>query len=98
MCWHSTDGNYDLIVDDLNKSIDTNVNGILKTIYAFLPLIKKGEQKKVVAISSGTADLGMKTPSTPDIFIFYITNQSRQTQLTRSKSPSLPRIPSARQH
>lgn len=42
---------------DLRDSFDINVLGAIKTINAFLPLIKKGTVKKVITISSGMADL-----------------------------------------
>ena len=46
------------MIDDTQKSFDTNVIGTLKTIYAFLPLVKQGKQKKVIAISSTMGTLG----------------------------------------
>ncbi|KAK2760404.1 hypothetical protein FQN54_002474 [Arachnomyces sp. PD_36] len=49
----------DLFVEDLYKSFDVNVIGVLKTTFAFLPLIQKGKLKKVVAISSGMADIDL---------------------------------------
>jgi NAD(P)-dependent dehydrogenase (short-subunit alcohol dehydrogenase family) len=50
------------VVDDTQKSFDINVFGVLKTVFAFLPLIKAGGLKKVVAISSGMADIGKSPP------------------------------------
>lgn len=42
---------------DMHTSLDVNVLGVMYSINAFLPLIKKGTQKKIVAISSGMADI-----------------------------------------
>lgn len=36
---------------------ETNVLGLVCTIKAFLPLVLKGERKKIIAISSGNADI-----------------------------------------
>ncbi|KAK8121234.1 hypothetical protein PG999_005354 [Apiospora kogelbergensis] len=45
------------IVDDAQKSFNVNVIGVLRTTYAFLPLIQQGDLKKVATISSGMGDL-----------------------------------------
>lgn len=45
--------------DALHKSIDTNVIGNIYLNNVFLPLILKGKAKKIIAISSGMADLGL---------------------------------------
>jgi hypothetical protein len=39
------------------------VFGVLQTVFAFLPLVKRGSLKKVVAISSGMGDIGEFTPA-----------------------------------
>ncbi|KAL2413153.1 Short chain dehydrogenase virK [Exophiala dermatitidis] len=49
--------NIQLAADELHKSFDTNVVGVLKTVIAFLPLIRKSQLKKVVTISSAMGDL-----------------------------------------
>ena len=41
----------------MQKSFLSNVYGVLNSVYAFLPLIRKGNLKKVTAISSGMSDL-----------------------------------------
>ena len=43
---------------DATKSFNINVIGVMNTVFAFLALIKEGELKKVVAISSGMGDIG----------------------------------------
>ncbi|KAK8852252.1 NAD(P)-binding protein [Apiospora arundinis] len=45
------------IVEDANKSFDVNVIGVLRTTYAFLPLIQEGRLKKVATISSCMGDI-----------------------------------------
>lgn len=46
----------DQILDD---SFRGNVNGVAHTINAFLPLIRKGQAKKIITISSGMADIDL---------------------------------------
>lgn len=41
---------------DLKDSFNVNVVGVAHTINAFLPLIRKGQGKKVVSLSTGLAD------------------------------------------
>jgi NAD(P)-dependent dehydrogenase (short-subunit alcohol dehydrogenase family) len=47
----------DTVLEDMRAGHEANVLGVLKTVYAFLPLIKRGTLKKVVAISSGMGDI-----------------------------------------
>ena len=49
--------NPDLFLAELDKSNATNVAGPLFAINAFLPLLRKGKEKRVTYISSGTAPL-----------------------------------------
>lgn len=50
------EGETEVLVHGLTESFQVNVVGIIHTINAFLPLIKKGSAKKVALISSGMAD------------------------------------------
>jgi NAD(P)-dependent dehydrogenase (short-subunit alcohol dehydrogenase family) len=50
-------GQEDLLRRDFIKSVDVNVLGVIYSINAFLPLIRKGNVKKITVISSGLADL-----------------------------------------
>ncbi|KAJ9635264.1 hypothetical protein H2204_005824 [Knufia peltigerae] len=50
------DAGIEKINKDLRDSFDVNVVGVVDTINVFLPLIKKGDVKKIVVISSGMAD------------------------------------------
>ncbi|OAP62047.1 hypothetical protein AYL99_04250 [Fonsecaea erecta] len=43
--------------EDIKTAFNTNVVGVINTINAFLPLIKKGRVKKVVTLTSGMGDL-----------------------------------------
>jgi len=45
------------VIADFTKSFEINVNGIVKTITAFLPLIRKSSIKKVISLSTGMADM-----------------------------------------
>jgi NAD(P)-dependent dehydrogenase (short-subunit alcohol dehydrogenase family) len=45
--------------DDLNASFRTNVTGNILLITAFLPLVRAGKLKKIVAISSGMAAIDL---------------------------------------
>lgn len=47
----------DEISEELTKLYQTNIGGNIQLFRRFLPLILKGDAKKVVAISSGLADL-----------------------------------------
>jgi len=49
-------GKDDLLVNDFNAFYKTNVVGAALVTNAFLPLIEKGTQKKVINISSAVAD------------------------------------------
>lgn len=51
-----TESNEAAFAKDVHDSITTNVLGVIYTVNAFLPLIKKGKSKKVITISTGMAD------------------------------------------
>ena len=48
----------------MQRSLETNVYGVLKTVYAFLPLIRRGDLKKVITISSGMGDIDFVNETT----------------------------------
>lgn len=48
----------DLLESELHELFEVNVVGVTKTITALLPLIKKGEGKQVITITTGMADIG----------------------------------------
>jgi NAD(P)-dependent dehydrogenase (short-subunit alcohol dehydrogenase family) len=49
-------GHEDLLVQEMRQSLDVGVIGVIQTINAFLPLVRKSSIKKIIAISSGMAD------------------------------------------
>ena len=48
--------NYELMRSAFGKSFDVNVYGAIYVTNAFLPLIEKGERRKIVHLSTGMAD------------------------------------------
>jgi len=50
------EGQESLLEEDIHKSIHVNVIGVIHTINAFLPLIRRGTTKKVITLSTGLAD------------------------------------------
>lgn len=51
------------MADDFNTSWSTNVMGPILTTNAFLPLLKKGNVKKVLTLSSGLGDANLNRQS-----------------------------------
>lgn len=49
----------DTLAEDLATSFNTNVIGVIQTINVFVPLIRKGTDKKVLILSTGMADTDM---------------------------------------
>ncbi|KAI4860586.1 NAD(P)-binding protein [Hypoxylon rubiginosum] len=49
----------ELLEEDLNLNLKTNVIGNIHLINLFVPLIKKGKAKKVISITSGHADIDL---------------------------------------
>ena len=54
-----TDQSPEELEEDLVSSFRTNVAGVAHTINAFLPLIRRGQLKKVITLSTGMADLDL---------------------------------------
>jgi len=50
-------GREDELDKDFNDNFQINVVGVVRTVNAFLPLLKKGSTKKVVTLTSGLGDL-----------------------------------------
>lgn len=46
----------DTLAKDLTTSFTTNVVGVIQTINVFVPLLRKGTEKKVLTLSTGMAD------------------------------------------
>ncbi|KAJ5206324.1 Short-chain dehydrogenase/reductase SDR [Penicillium cf. griseofulvum] len=53
------DNDFETLEKDLMESLEINLLGVIKTIHAFLPLIHNGKGKKVIAISTGMADIDL---------------------------------------
>ncbi|KAJ7508503.1 hypothetical protein B0H11DRAFT_1965373 [Mycena galericulata] len=51
------------VEEELLSKFKINVVGVVHTINAFLPLLRKGEVKKVIALSSGMGDLDLTLAS-----------------------------------
>ncbi|KAL8916072.1 MAG: hypothetical protein Q9208_008726 [Pyrenodesmia sp. 3 TL-2023] len=49
----------DTLAKDLTASFTTNVVGVIQTINVFVPLLRKGTEKKVLTLSTGMADADM---------------------------------------
>ncbi|KAF4541558.1 uncharacterized protein LTHEOB_8553 [Lasiodiplodia theobromae] len=45
------------VIQDTQKSFEINFFGVLKTVFAFLPLVQQSTLKKIVVISSGMSDV-----------------------------------------
>ncbi|KAH7398095.1 hypothetical protein BKA64DRAFT_57655 [Cadophora sp. MPI-SDFR-AT-0126] len=63
----------DLLHRDMHTSLDVNVLGSIYAVNAFLPLILKGSQKKIVFISSGHADIELPVPAEIPDMVTYAT-------------------------
>ncbi|KAJ5642477.1 hypothetical protein N7490_006477 [Penicillium lividum] len=50
---------FETLEKDLWESLEINLIGAMKTINAFLPLIRNGKGKKIITISSGMADIDL---------------------------------------
>jgi NAD(P)-dependent dehydrogenase (short-subunit alcohol dehydrogenase family) len=69
-------GQEDLLRKDLIASIDVNVLGVVHSINAFLPLIRKGIFKKIIVISTGLADVDVTINSENPMSVVYSTSKA----------------------
>ncbi|KAJ5669277.1 hypothetical protein N7462_010347 [Penicillium macrosclerotiorum] len=53
------DDDFETLEKDLRESLDVNLIGYIKAVQAFIPLIRNGKDKKVIALSSGVADIDL---------------------------------------
>ncbi|KDQ50397.1 hypothetical protein JAAARDRAFT_42024 [Jaapia argillacea MUCL 33604] len=58
----------ELLTADMNEMFNINVIGVVHTINAFLPLLKRGTTKKVVTLTSGLGVPAITLQSEMDIF------------------------------
>ena len=47
------------LIKDLRASFETNVIGVINTVNTFIPLLRKGQEKKVFTLSTGAADIDL---------------------------------------
>ncbi|KAG8930971.1 hypothetical protein FRC00_000930 [Tulasnella sp. 408] len=69
-------GNEEPLAKDLRESFEVNVIGVIYVTNSFLPLLRAGQTKKVITLSTGMAD--------PDFS--YLANQSQAGPYTISKA------------
>jgi len=50
-------GHEDLLNKDVVENIQVNVIGVIQTVNAFLPLLKRGKVKKVISLTSSLSDI-----------------------------------------
>ncbi|CAG8209700.1 unnamed protein product [Penicillium salamii] len=53
------DDDFETLEKDLLESLEINLLAVIKTVQAFIPLIRQGKQRKVLSISTGMADLDL---------------------------------------
>jgi NAD(P)-dependent dehydrogenase (short-subunit alcohol dehydrogenase family) len=64
-------GKEELLASSMIESLKVNVLGVIFTINAFLPLVRKSNIKKIVVITTGLADRDMAEKSTISFFMTY---------------------------
>lgn len=64
-------GKEEYLKTDFFRSVETNVVGTMYAVNAFLPLIRKGTVKKIVAISSGHADMDLILDGGVSVSLIY---------------------------
>lgn len=52
-----SDDDFETMEKDILESLEINLLGVIKTVQAFVPLLRQGNAKKVLSISTGMADL-----------------------------------------
>ncbi|RYP20558.1 hypothetical protein DL765_002715 [Monosporascus sp. GIB2] len=72
--------------DALNKTIGTNVIGNIYLINVFLPLILKGNTKKIITISSGMADIDFINQFDIQIAALYSASKAASNVITAKYS------------
>ncbi|KFZ13491.1 hypothetical protein V502_06572 [Pseudogymnoascus sp. VKM F-4520 (FW-2644)] len=64
-------GQEDLLRREFINNLDMNVVGVIYSINAFLPLIRKGNAKKITVISTGLADLELAQKANIAFSVLY---------------------------
>ena len=52
----TSEDDFEPLEKDLQESLEINLLAVIKTVQAFIPLIRQGNEKKVLSISTGMAD------------------------------------------
>lgn len=47
------------LIEDLQTGFEVNVIGVINTVNTFIPLIRKGREKKVFTLTTGMADIDL---------------------------------------
>jgi NAD(P)-dependent dehydrogenase (short-subunit alcohol dehydrogenase family) len=55
----NSEEDFEILENDILESLQINLLGLLKTTHAFIPLIRNGQAKKVITLSSGMADIDL---------------------------------------
>jgi NAD(P)-dependent dehydrogenase (short-subunit alcohol dehydrogenase family) len=64
-------GKEELLTNSMTQSLKVNVLGVVFSINAFLPLVRKSKIKKIIVISTGLADRDMVEKSTISFLLTY---------------------------
>jgi len=66
-------GEEEFLRQDMIASVEVNILGVIYSINAFVPLLRKGGVKKIIAISTGLADSEMAVKTGNSRFLTYST-------------------------
>jgi NAD(P)-dependent dehydrogenase (short-subunit alcohol dehydrogenase family) len=64
-------GQEDLLRSEFINNLDVNVLGVIYSINAFIPLIRKGSVKKITVISTGLAELELSQKANIGFSVLY---------------------------
>jgi NAD(P)-dependent dehydrogenase (short-subunit alcohol dehydrogenase family) len=64
-------GKEDLLTNSMIESLKVNVLGVVFTINAFLPLVRKSSVKKIIVITTGLSDRDAAEKSTISFYMTY---------------------------
>ena len=59
------------LAKDIQNSFNVNVIGVINTVNTFIPLLRKGQVKKVFTLSTGMADLDLINQTDVDVAPSY---------------------------
>ncbi|KAK9427690.1 NAD(P)-binding domain protein [Lipomyces doorenjongii] len=82
-------GKENTLRNDMIASLEVNVLGVIYSINAFLPLLRKGDTKKITAISTGLADLDFTLLSGNSTQLTYSTMKAALNMVVAKYSQEL---------